>query len=92
MKKPDLILGERFVPGSDLKHFCKPTDVQVSNKKRLVYISDGYCNSRIMIFTYDGKFVKQIGQNENMIVPHSLSLIEELDLVGIRYLFCLVYD
>lgn len=23
--QPDLVLGEKFVPGSDDKHFCKPT-------------------------------------------------------------------
>lgn len=23
--QPDLVLGERFVPGNDRSHFCKPT-------------------------------------------------------------------
>jgi peptidylamidoglycolate lyase len=25
LNEPDLVLGERFVPGDDSKHFCKPT-------------------------------------------------------------------
>jgi len=81
LKKPDLVLGQRFVPGDDASHFCKPTDVQVSSETKLVYISDGYCNRRIVVFDYEGKFVKQFGLNENMFVSHSLSLIESLDLV-----------
>lgn len=81
LNEPDLILGERFVPGSDEKHFCKPTDVQVSSKTDLVFISDGYCNSRVMVFNKDGKFLKQFGHDQEMIVPHSMSLIEELDLI-----------
>lgn len=81
LDRPALVLGERFVPGKDAGHFCKPTDVQVSAKARLVYVSDGYCNGRIVVFTYDGQFVKQFGEKQNMQVAHSLSLLEELDLV-----------
>lgn len=82
LERPAIVLGERFVPGQDAAHFCKPTDVQVSAKAKLVYVSDGYCNGRVMVFTYDdGKFVKKFGEQQDMRVAHSLSLIEELDLV-----------
>lgn len=82
LDRPALVLGERFVPGKDAGHFCKPTDVQVSARRRLVYVSDGYCNGRIVVFAYDdGRFVKQFGEEQDMRVAHSLSLIEELDLV-----------
>ena len=81
LERPAVVLGERFVPGRDAAHFCKPTDVQVSAKTKLVYVSDGYCNGRVVVLSYDGKFVKQFGQDQKMQVAHSLSLIEELDLV-----------
>ena len=38
--KPDLVLGEPFVPGSDRQHFCKPTDVAVSSSG-IAYIRSG---------------------------------------------------
>lgn len=41
--KPILELGEKLVPGSDEKHFCKPTDVAVA-KNGDFFVADGYCN------------------------------------------------
>ena len=38
---PDLVLGERFVPGSDTRHFCKPTDVAVLSTGEF-FVSDGF--------------------------------------------------
>ena len=69
------------MPANDEKHFCKPTDVQVSSETKFVYVSDGYCNSRIVVYDINGKFLKQFGLEQQMKVPHSLSLIEELDLI-----------
>lgn len=60
LEKPDLVLGEAFVPGSDNKHFCKPTDVAISSSG-IAYISDGYCNSRIVIVSPSGQVIGQIG-------------------------------
>jgi len=45
---PLIALGERFVPGSDDKHYCKPTSVAVSEDTSSFYVSDGYCNSRVI--------------------------------------------
>jgi peptidylamidoglycolate lyase len=59
--KPLLVLGEKMVPGSDEKHFCKPTDVAVSSKTGEIFVADGYCNSRIMKFSADGKFLGSFG-------------------------------
>jgi len=50
---PGLVLGEAFVPGNDLNHFCMPTDVAISSSGT-VYISDGYCNSRILVLSASG--------------------------------------
>ena len=38
--QPDIILGERFVPGNDQAHFCKPTDVAVMSTGEF-FVSDG---------------------------------------------------
>ena len=39
--EPDLILGSKFVPGDDSKHFCKPTDVAVLSTGEF-FVSDGF--------------------------------------------------
>ena len=60
--KPDLVLGEAFVPGSDEKHFCQPTSVAVSEATGTFFVADGYCNSRILKFNKDGKLLKIISE------------------------------
>jgi len=77
--KPDLILGVAFESGHDEKHFCKPTDVAVSEKTGDIFVSDGYCNSRILKFSADGR-LKQIIDGD-WTVPHSLALFEESDVL-----------
>ena len=49
--RPLITLGERFVPGSDDDHFCKPTAVAVSQDTRSFFVSDGYCNSRVIKYS-----------------------------------------
>lgn len=39
--KPDLVLGERFVPGHDDMHFCKPADVAVLSTGEF-FVADGW--------------------------------------------------
>ncbi|XP_050402331.1 peptidyl-glycine alpha-amidating monooxygenase B isoform X2 [Patella vulgata] len=87
---PDLVLGEKFVPKTDEKHFCKPTDIAVLSNGDF-YVSDGYCNGRIMKFSANGTFIKQFGHldvlqsTENspgaFDIPHSLTLAENEGLV-----------
>ncbi|CAF0765592.1 unnamed protein product [Adineta ricciae] len=79
-----LSLGERFVPGSDSTHFCKPTDVAVSSDGEDIYVADGYCNSRIVKFDSNGKKVRQYqipAEEKQLVIPHSLVLIESLQLL-----------
>ncbi len=33
------------------RHYCKPTAVAVSKDTNTFYVSDGYCNSRIIKYT-----------------------------------------
>lgn len=39
--EPTLTLGVHLTPGSDDKHFCKPTDVAVASNGDF-FVSDGY--------------------------------------------------
>ncbi|GFY59349.1 peptidyl-glycine alpha-amidating monooxygenase B [Trichonephila inaurata madagascariensis] len=89
LKKPALTLGEKFIPGNDNGHFCKPASVAVS-KTGDIYVADGYCNSRIIRFSADGKFLNQWGKQDNVFernppvgsfrIPHKVVLLEDRDL------------
>lgn len=52
---PVITLGTPFEPGNDETHFCKPTDVVVDSYTGDFYVSDGYCNSRIIKYDKTGK-------------------------------------
>uniref|UniRef100_A0A914YWB6 peptidylamidoglycolate lyase n=1 Tax=Panagrolaimus superbus TaxID=310955 RepID=A0A914YWB6_9BILA len=85
-----LTLGERFVPGSDSQHFCKPAGVAVSKKDGSVFVADGYCNNRILHFSKSGKLIAEFGHASTAAgrevsrlslgafqLPHDISLDEE---------------
>uniref|UniRef100_A0A8C8ZLE3 Peptidylglycine alpha-amidating monooxygenase n=1 Tax=Prolemur simus TaxID=1328070 RepID=A0A8C8ZLE3_PROSS len=83
---PALTLGRSMQPGSDQNHFCQPTDVAVDPGTGAIYVSDGYCNSRIVQFSPHGKFITQWGEESSgsnpkpgqFSVPHSLALVPHL--------------
>ncbi|XP_031951750.1 peptidyl-glycine alpha-amidating monooxygenase isoform X10 [Corvus moneduloides] len=85
-KEPLLILGVALQPGSDKNHFCQPTDVAVDPITGSIYVSDGYCNSRIIQFSPNGLYVMQWGEETSLgrarpgqfHIPHSLALISDL--------------
>ncbi|XP_014747873.1 PREDICTED: peptidyl-glycine alpha-amidating monooxygenase isoform X1 [Sturnus vulgaris] len=85
-KEPLLILGVALQPGSDKNHFCQPTDVAVDPITGSIYVSDGYCNSRIIQFSPNGLYVMQWGEETSLgrsrpgqfHIPHSLALIPDL--------------
>ncbi|XP_016403920.1 peptidyl-glycine alpha-amidating monooxygenase isoform X3 [Sinocyclocheilus rhinocerous] len=79
-----LVLGEAFEPGSDKKHFCQPTDVAVDPVTGNVYVSDGYCNSRILKFSPEGKYISHWGAGSldrkrrvPFWIPHSLAFLPD---------------
>ncbi|XP_036998549.2 peptidyl-glycine alpha-amidating monooxygenase isoform X7 [Artibeus jamaicensis] len=80
---PLLTLGRSMQPGSDQNHFCQPTDVAVDPDTGTIYVSDGYCNSRIVQFSPSGQFITQWGEESSgsspapgqFRVPHSLALV-----------------
>uniref|UniRef100_A0A673TB28 Peptidylglycine alpha-amidating monooxygenase n=1 Tax=Suricata suricatta TaxID=37032 RepID=A0A673TB28_SURSU len=83
---PLLTLGRSMQPGSDQNHFCQPTDVAVDPDTGTIYVSDGYCNSRIVQFSPTGTFITQWGEESSgnnpkpgqFRVPHSLALVPHL--------------
>ncbi|KAL0963177.1 hypothetical protein UPYG_G00350720 [Umbra pygmaea] len=79
-----VVLGEAFKPGSDKEHFCQPTDVAVDPETGNVYVSDGYCNARILKFSPDGKYLSQWGAGSSdrrrrvqFRIPHSLVFLPD---------------
>ncbi|CAL8067913.1 unnamed protein product [Calicophoron daubneyi] len=88
-EKPLLVLGEKFVPGNDSKHFCKPTHVVVS-RNGAFFVSDGYCNNRIIKFDKTGVVKKQWGKPTKnfespdrfeLNLPHHMALSEKLNML-----------
>ena len=61
---PVLTLGEYGRFGDDESHFNGPTSVAVLPNGDVV-IGDGYWNSRLVWFTADGRFIRQVGEYGN---------------------------
>lgn len=74
-RRPVLTLGERFKPGSDLAHFCKPTSVAIDYATGDVYIADGYCNARILRFDAAGAYKNHWGHQTTL---PSMSVFSQL--------------
>ncbi|XP_034566302.1 peptidyl-glycine alpha-amidating monooxygenase B isoform X2 [Notolabrus celidotus] len=79
-----LTLGEAFTPGSDSEHFCQPTDVAEDPLNGNIYVSDGYCNARILKFSADGTYLSKWGAGSSdrrrrapFRVPHSLAFLPD---------------
>ncbi|XP_070844391.1 peptidyl-glycine alpha-amidating monooxygenase isoform X1 [Chaetodon trifascialis] len=77
-------LGEAFTPGSDNYHFCQPTDVAVDAETGNIFVSDGYCNARILKFSADGIYLSEFGAGSSdrrrrmpFRIPHSLVFIPD---------------
>jgi hypothetical protein len=80
--EPSLVLGEKFVFGKGNGHFCKPTDVAISWKNGDIFVSDGYCNERIVQFNKNGEFIREFLDNDKpLVVAHSIVLIENQNLI-----------
>jgi DNA-binding beta-propeller fold protein YncE len=81
-KSPLLTIGTAFEKGDDQTHLCKPTSIAVCQLNGNIFIADGYCNKRVAQFDKNGKFIKEFKDyDQDMIVVHSVTLIEEKNLV-----------
>ncbi|KAK6967178.1 peptidyl-glycine alpha-amidating monooxygenase B-like isoform X1, partial [Biomphalaria glabrata] len=58
---PKMTLGQKFQHGEDTNLFCNPTDVAVLMSGEF-FVSDGYCNSRVLKFSKDGTFLMSFGK------------------------------
>ncbi|RDD43780.1 Peptidyl-glycine alpha-amidating monooxygenase A [Trichoplax sp. H2] len=84
-KRPSMVLGVKFKPGNDTKHFCQPSGIAVSKKTGIIYVADGYCNSRIVRFRPDGSYLDEFTpiayhfmKNRKQII-HSVTIDDEND-------------
>ncbi|MCU0917930.1 MAG: peptidyl-alpha-hydroxyglycine alpha-amidating lyase family protein [Planctomycetes bacterium] len=70
-----LTLGEAGRPGTDEKHFARPTDVAVLPTGD-IFVSDGYDNRRVIHFDRTGKYLNQWGEAGakpgQFALPHSI--------------------
>ncbi|ETN65499.1 peptidyl-glycine alpha-amidating monooxygenase [Anopheles darlingi] len=96
-KEPVLSLGQRFQPGNDFYHFCKPTSVAVLPSGDF-FVADGYCNGRIIKYTPEGIPILSWGRNSFILtrtfnlpsgpiptsffaIPHALTVVPKQDLL-----------
>jgi len=90
-----LTLGTPDEPGTDARHFSRPTDMTVT--KAGVFISDGYGNRRVVHYSLDGKFIRAWGRQgtgpEDFIDPHAICHIgDRLYVVDRGNIRIKVYD
>uniref|UniRef100_A0A348G612 peptidylamidoglycolate lyase n=1 Tax=Odontomachus monticola TaxID=613454 RepID=A0A348G612_ODOMO len=92
--KPSIVLGVAFEPGNDEIRFCKPTAVAVHTNGDF-FVSDGYCNSRIIKFNKNGERILYWGRHwgaggpvysqlpppNAFVVPHALALASALNYI-----------
>ena len=76
-------MGVAFESGHDEKHFCKPTDVAVSEKTGDIFVADGYCNSRILKFSADGRLKQIIGRKKRRLLERYYLIF--LQILNVKY-------
>lgn len=70
-------LGTKLTPGHSPSMFCQPTDVAVDKCSGEVFVSDGYCNTRVAVFDKKGKYLREFGGDSppgRFNIAHSLVL------------------
>ena len=63
-------IGDYLSPGKADYKFCKPTDVLIDDATNDIYVSDGYCNSRIVRYSKELGFTNLIMRvlNETLLI------------------------
>ncbi|OAF68141.1 Peptidyl-alpha-hydroxyglycine alpha-amidating lyase 2 [Intoshia linei] len=78
-----LILGKSFKRKNERSQFCQPSDVLTIHDGKYLFVADGYCNSRIVMFDDSGNYMKEFTVNEQMtdglknVIIHGLSFIPD---------------
>ena len=75
-----MTLGREGMPGAGPDRFNQPTDVAVTPSGEFL-VSDGYGNSRVVLFSKDGRYLKEWGtkgEGEGQFnLPHDIVLDED---------------
>jgi hypothetical protein len=86
-RRPPAITGETATPSgpnapAEKYIFCRPTDVGWDLQGN-IFVSDGYCNNRVVKFDKDGRFLAQAGSEKagkgpgELNLPHGLQVDHE---------------
>jgi len=89
-RRPPAIEGAVATPSGPNKPaekyiFCRPTDVGWDPQGN-IFVSDGYCNNRVVKFDKDGRFVAQVGSEKSgkepgeFFLPHGLQVARTGDV------------
>ncbi len=90
-RRPAAVLGEVATPTgpnqpSQKYIFCRPTDVGWDQQED-IFVSDGYCNNRVVKYDRNGRFLAQVGSEKvgkepgQFNLPHALAV----DAQGLVY-------
>ncbi len=75
-----LTLGTPGVAGNDASHLFKPTDMAFAANGD-IFVSDGYGNNRVVVFSKEGEFLRQWGSlgtgPEEFSLPHAITLDQQ---------------
>ena len=81
-------VGEYGVWGDDTEHFNGPTGVAFLRDGRFV-VSDGYWNSRLVWFSADGTYLKEVGglsyEPGGLVSPHAVTVHPNGNLIVANY-------
>ncbi|XKL59861.1 hypothetical protein PGB90_000877 [Kerria lacca] len=83
--RPSMTFGQKFQHGPGVRKLCMPTSVAVAHNGD-IFIADGYCNSRVLKYDYRGELIRIFPQPWEFLslqIPHSLTLMEQYDLLCI---------
>jgi len=83
-RRPPAVEGAVATPAGPNKPaekyiFCRPTDVAFDPQGN-IFVSDGYCNNRVVKFDKDGRFLAQVGSEKSgkepgeFFLPHGLQV------------------
>lgn len=59
------MLGDAFKPGRN-NQFCKPTSVASLEENGDFFVADGYCNSRIIKYSFNGQKILEVKYYGNL--------------------------
>jgi len=80
--EPLMVLGQAFQRSKGKDGFCQPTDVAIGAGGE-IFVSDGYCNSRVVKFSASGQFLAEFGERTStwppaagqLRIPHDLTML-----------------